>query len=62
MAGIYLPYAKRNTNLGVVAPWAPDNVKIIIKQLVQPFFYNCFTIASGYANYRYMKFYSMKSR
>ena len=58
---IHRPYRKWNTDLGIVALWAANNIVAAAQQLVQPFFYHCFAIAARYAYYRYFELLAVRS-
>jgi len=47
-----LPDTERNTDLGIITAWTSDDTMIRSKQLVQPFFYDGFAIATRNADHR----------
>ena len=60
MLFIDLPDTQGYANLRIITPGTAYNLKTVFQQLVQPFFYDGFTIASGNAHNRQVKLPAMK--
>ena len=48
---VYLPHTYWNPNLRIVTFRTAYNIEIVLQQLVQPFFYNSFSVATSDADY-----------
>ena len=58
---LHLPNAERNTQLRIETARRPDNVFLLLQQMIEPFFYNGLAIAAGDANHRKFKLFSVSN-